>query len=272
MSVSVAEIFGPTIQGELGPDLKGFHNSNIKVFLRTSNCNFHCSKFGVPVIKDGEHLKDKHGELLFGCDSFNTTYHREFNETYERFSDFKDLVNEVDKFFPKYSKHNNVNVGLVATGGEPTVWWNDEVYQRTLAHYVSRGVPVTIETNASLDIDFTHKWQEQIQFAMSVKLSNSGEDAIKRINITNITKMVEYGNNSYLKFVMNPDNIEEEWLEIKSILNAIPTYVPCFIMALAKDKEQLEANGKRVADFCLVHGMQYIHRIHIALWDDEKLK
>lgn len=45
------------------------------VFFRLGvGCTLTCKGFGVPVIKDGVHLKDKNGELLYGCDSYDSVY------------------------------------------------------------------------------------------------------------------------------------------------------------------------------------------------------
>jgi len=181
-----------------------------------------------------------------------------------------DLVNEIDSKIPEFSKHNLIKPDIVFTGGEPLIYWNNKEYQKLLAHYISRGHHVTIETNASLDIDFNRKYQEEIQFSMSVKLSNSGEPKHKRINIENITNIMENSKNSYLKFVVNKDSWDEDFEEIKEILKDIPYYVEnVYLMPMGDTKEVLEKNAKFTMEKCIELGFLYSDRIHIRIWDNE---
>ncbi|XPV54749.1 MAG: hypothetical protein ACNI3H_07575 [Halarcobacter ebronensis] len=87
----------------------------------------------------------------------------------------------------------NYKCDIVITGGEPLFYWKNEEFQNFLKYYVTNDYKVTIETNASLNIDITEKYQEDILFSMSVKLSNSLEPLKKRVNIKTLTSIINEG-------------------------------------------------------------------------------
>jgi organic radical activating enzyme len=232
------------------------------VFLRTGGCNFSCAGFGV------KYEDPKTGETRYGCDSFYSV-DRGFSKEWEYYEGYMEIVDLIDDQIPKFSKHNLVKPDIVITGGEPLIYWKNNEFQKVIAHYISRGHHVTIETNASLDIEFTREYQKQIQFSMSVKLSNSGEAKHKRINIENITQILESTNNSYLKFVIDKSKWKEDYKEIKEILLDIPYYVNrVYLMPLGDTIETLDENAKFTMEKCIEKGFLYSDRIHIRIWDN----
>jgi len=254
--ISIMEVFYSS-QGE------GERSGRPSIFVRTGLCNFTCSGFGV------QYKDPKSGETKYGCDSFYSV-NNGFAKDWDIYEDYMDIVHRIDSCIPEFSKHNLIKPDIVLTGGEPLIYWNDKEYQKLLAHYISRGHHITIETNAAISIEFRRKYQEQIQFSMSVKLSNSNEPKHKRININNITNILENSSNSYLKFVVNKDTWETDFSEMKEILKDIPYYVEnVYLMPLGDTIQRLEENAKFTMEKCIELGFIYSDRIHIRIWDNE---
>lgn len=229
------------------------------IFVRSALCNFKCEGFGCSLeAPDGINVK--------GCDSIRAVSSK-FKDRWISYVDYEDLVDVIDNTLPNFSRHNMLKPDIVWTGGEPLIHWKDDVMQRTLSHYISRGHKITIETNASIDIEFTRRWQENIMFSMSVKLSNSGEPEHKRVNIDTITKMVENCSDSYLKFVVSKDTWEQDWDEIRQILKSIPLYVDVLLMPMGDTKELVDYNCKFVMEKCCELGFMYSDRLHIRAWN-----
>ena len=252
MSLTIMEKFF-SIQGE------GARAGVPSVFVRFALCNFSCSGFKV------KYTDNKTGEIKYGCDSYYSV-DTSFKDTWKKYDDYSVLVSEINDLIPFEEKER---VDIVITGGEPLMHWKNKDFQNLIAYYVSRGHKVTIETNASLDIEFTRKYQKEIIFSMSVKLSNSGEPEEKRINLDNITKIIEETENSYFKFVIDKNSINETEHEIDSILNQLPYYANVYLMPMGDTITELEKNAKTVMEMCMGKNFKYSDRLHIRIWDNQ---
>ena len=144
----------------------------------------------------------------------------------------------------------------------------NEEFQNFLIYYISRGHKITIETNGSLDIEFTKAYQREIVFSMSVKLAVSGEPEHKRININNLTNILENAPESYFKFVVNGETAEDVIIEIENIIKEIPWYSDIFLMPLGETTEILNKNALPAAKLAIKKGWKYSDRLHIRLWED----
>jgi len=254
--IPVMEVFGDCLQGE------GQRAGHPSVFVRTALCNFSCKGFGVE-------YQTPQGETKHGCDSFYAV-DKAFKKDWNYVQGWEELVDLISSKFPRLSKHNLVKPDIVFTGGEPLIYWNDNDYQMTLAYFISRGHHVTIETNSSIDIEFTREYQKQIQFSMSTKLSISGESEHKRLNIPNITNILENTKDSYLKFVVSKESWDQDFEEIKNILMNIPTYVKSvYLMPLGDVIEELEKNALFTYEKAVQLGFNYSDRLHIRMYDNK---
>ena len=253
--VNIMEIF-LSVQGE------GERTGRQSVFVRSGLCNFSCPGFKV------QYKDPKTGEEKYGCDSYYSV-NPGFKKDWKQYIDYKELVDDILAQIPDYGVYNLLKPDIVFTGGEPMIYWDDEVYQRVLAYFVSRGHHVTIETNAALDIEFTREYQKKIQFSQSVKLSCSGEPQHKRLNIDTLTKIAENSPNSYLKFVVSEDTWDADYQEIREILDEIPVYVDVWLMPLGDTIKTMAQNQKFVVEKSIEHGYSYSHRVHISIWDNE---
>ena len=251
--IPIVEIFD-SIQGE-GKRISP------ATFVRTALCTFQCKGFGCK-------LEAPNGQIVEGCDSIRAVSPL-FKDRW-KYYDFKTLVPEIKKYLNPTLSEDGRNPDIVFTGGEPLLYWNNQNYQNTLAYFISRNHKITIETNASLDIDFFREYQKQIMFSMSVKLSHSGEPKERRINLNTITKIAEHCPDSYLKFVINPETWGTDILEISEILSELPIYLDVFLMPLGENREQLQANTQFVLEKCVEYGFSYSDRVHIRAWNTKE--
>lgn len=250
--LSVMEKFY-SIQGE------GSRAGIPSVFIRFAKCNFRCPGFKVK-------YTTPEGDERFGCDSFYSVDPK-FKNNWKR-QDWKEIVKDVNKLIT----FNDIpeKVDIVITGGEPLLNWKNEDFQSLIAYYISRGHKVTIETNASLDIEFNRQYQKEIMFSMSVKLNVSGELYENRVNIENLINILENSKDSYFKFVVSKKEINETIIEIDDILKQIPYYAKVYLMPLGDTQEELNKNAPSVIEKCIEKQFYYSDRLHIRIWDNKK--
>jgi len=179
---------------------------------------------------------------------------------HENLLSYEDLFEFIKVFFPNYK------CDLVITGGEPLLYWNNQQFQEFLKYYINKNIFITIETNASIDIDLLpiHK---NILFSMSVKLSNTLEKEDKRININTINKILSNAQ-GYLKFVLDKNFLPKADIEIKNLLSQIK-HCDIYVMPKGDNKKELENNSIDVFNFAIKYGYKYSDRIHIRLFDNK---
>jgi len=224
--IPISEIFY-SIQGE------GKYCGTPSVFVRVGGCNLKCPGFSER-----------------GCDSFYAVDKSFKNEW--KLMDIEEIKKEIEKYL-KFNPH------LVLTGGEPMLYI-DKLYP--LIEWFSG--EVTIETNATIDFDIKkYPKLKNVTFAMSVKLSNSGEEYKKRVK-KEVIKTYSFAKKSFFKFVVDRDLKKE----IEDITEGIDLDIYC--MPLGANKKELEKNAPFVFDFCLKNGYKYSDRIHIRLFGKKK--
>lgn len=251
--LEVNEIFGPTIQGE------GKLVGNLSIFIRFGKCNFKCVGFNVE-------YETPSGVKKCACDSYYAV-DMEFKNSWKSYENYLDIVNEVDKLLENCNYKNRVDI--VITGGEPLLYWNNQEFQNLIKHYIYKNHKLTIETNASLNIDFKEEYQKKIIFSMSVKLSNSLEPLKKRVNKSTLTKILENTKESYLKFVIGNDFLENAIVEIEDILKNIPQ-CEVYLMPLGDSSEAIDINSEKVVNLAIKYGFKYSDRLHIRIWNNKR--
>ena len=247
--LEVNEIFGPTIQGE------GKKIGTPSVFVRFGRCNMQCAGFEVE-------YETPSGIKKCSCDSFYAS-DIAFRNQWQKYNTSDKLIDEVNKYLPSYK------VDIVVTGGEPLLYWKTKEFQKFLKYYIKNGYNLTIETNASLDINLDKKWHKKILFSMSVKLSNSGESIKKRLNFDTITNILTKSKKSYLKFVLDVDFLPLASQEIEYIISNIPK-CDIYLMPLGDTAKTIDTNSKSVIEYALEKGYKYTDRLHIRVWDNKR--
>lgn len=246
--LEVNEIFGPTIQGE------GKLIGTPSIFIRLGKCNMKCIGFNVE-------YETPSGIKKCSCDSYYAV-DTAFKDQWHKMG-YKDIIKKVEELKPNY------NVDIVITGGEPLLYWDNFEFQELLKYYIQNNYNVTIETNASLNIDITEEYQKKILFSMSVKLSNSLEPLKKRINIETLTKILNNTEDSYLKFVIDKEFKNQANKEIDEILSKIPK-AEVYLMPMGDTSLQINENCETVIDMAIENGFKYCDRLHIRVWDNKR--
>jgi 7-carboxy-7-deazaguanine synthase len=227
----VVEIFR-SIQGE------GKYAGRPSIFLRLGGCNLRCPGFSER-----------------GCDSYYAVDKKYQNE-WEKLS--------IDEVIERINALKQKNEDLVITGGEPTLYYK-EIYP-LIKTYDGQ---ITIETNATIDIDFEkYPTYKNVTFAMSVKLSNSGEEYKKRVKKETIKNIAKNAKKSFFKFVVKKEDLDLQLKEILDITEGLNLDIYC--MPMGKNKEELEENAKSVFEFCLENNFCYSDRIHIRIFGKKK--
>ncbi len=251
--LEINEIFGPTIQGE------GKLVGTPSIFIRFGKCNFSCVGFGVE-------YETPSGIKKCACDSYYAV-DKEFKDIWTKYKSYEEIVEEVNKLISIHPY--NYKIDIVITGGEPLLYWNKEEFQKLLQHYIENGHKVTIETNASLNLEFKEEYQKKLLFSMSVKLSNSLEPINKRINKETLRKILTNTNESYLKFVIGKDFLNDAKEEIIHILEDIPK-CEVYLMPLGDTAEEINKNCEEVINMAIENGYKYCDRLHIRVWNNKR--
>lgn len=256
MSLPVVEIFD-SVQGE-GPYI------HPAIFLRTALCNFSCKGF------DCSHIAPD-GTQVTGCDTIRAVSVK-FKDSWTDYSDSKSLISELLSHKRIYPFNFSQKQDLVITGGEPLLHFSNPVLTETIEYFKKEGHRIIVETNASVDRPymFTEKTGEILKgctFSMSVKLSCSKEEKQKRVKPELIDYLFDKTRDSYLKFVVSKESIDEDIAEIQNIISSLQNKIPVYLMPMAKDKRQLDENCACVLEKCIEYGFNYTDRIHIRAWN-----
>lgn len=205
------------------------------------------------------------GVEVQGCDTVYAVNKEHFSHAWISITKTQELLNILDFYDLPQA------VDVVLTGGEPLLYANDSIFTDFLNELDKNGHRITFETNGSLDVDFeTFPIYKKCIFALSVKLSNSGESLRKRVNGDVIYSLASNAQEAFFKFSIDKDSInlglEEEIEDI--IIHSPKTKVYC--MPLGGSKEEVETNTEPLIEFCKTKGYNFSDRLHIRIWDKNK--
>ncbi|MCW8838924.1 MAG: 7-carboxy-7-deazaguanine synthase QueE [Thiovulaceae bacterium] len=241
-----------SIQGE------GRYTGTPSLFFRFGGCNMKCEGFACT-----EELEN--GSIIKGCDTIYAVDKEHFLKNWIPIKRVDELLGVLDLYeLPKC-------VDVVITGGEPLIYANDEIFINFLENLHKKSHRITFETNASLAVDFEkYPIYKECIFALSVKLSNSGENEKKRIKPDIINSISTNAKDVFFKFSIDADSIsaglDAEIDEISSYSHKTQIYC----MPVAKDKEELEKNTLELVEYCKTKGYNFSDRLHMRIWDKEK--
>jgi organic radical activating enzyme len=205
------------------------------------------------------------GTKVLGCDTVYAVNREHFSQNWIQISKASELLLVLDQYeLPK-------KVDIVLTGGEPLIYANEPLFVEFLEALHADGHRITFETNGSLHVDFDkYPIYKECIYALSVKLSNSGEPLNKRVRGDVIYSVATNAKEAFFKFSIDEESItlglEEEISEI--IMHSPTTLVYC--MPLGGTKEEVEANTEPLIEFCKVKGYNFSDRLHIRIWDQNK--
>ena len=207
-----------SIQGE------GKYVGTPSLFFRFGGCNMKCEGFGCR-----ETASD--GAEVLGCDTVYAVNKEHFLHNWVPINKAQELLSILSLYdLPEA-------VDIVLTGGEPLIYANDAVFVSFLEALVAQGHQITFETNGSLDVDFEkYPVYKECVFALSIKLSNSGEAVNKRLRGNVIYNIASNAKDAFFKFSIDKESINialEE--EIQSVtIHSPKTKVYCMPVAGSK--------------------------------------
>jgi organic radical activating enzyme len=241
-----------SIQGE------GKYVGTPSLFFRFGGCNMKCEGFGCK-----ERASD--GVYVLGCDTVYAVNKEHFAQNWIPVH----AAHELLAIRSLYDLPGAVDI--VLTGGEPLIYANDDIFVSFLEALVQEGHQITFETNGSLNIDFKkYPVYKECVFALSVKLSNSGEPLNKRLRGDVIYNIASNAKDAFFKFSIDKESINialED--EIESVtIHSPQTKVYC--MPVAGNKKELEENTEPLIEFCKAKGYNFSDRLHIRIWDANK--
>ena len=224
-------------------------------FLRTGGCNLSCAGFGA---------KYKVNKIeCIGCDTYFAV-DSYFASQWQKVTDAKKFINRLEIEFKRigYLPH------VVITGGEPLLYYKDKVFYKVVKWLVEIGVQITFETNGTVEIDFDNysAYQKTI-FALSIKLSNSGESFEKRINFNAIDMIVQNAKDSFFKFTITKKLIDTTALEEIAIVTQNYQKPTIYCMPIGESRATIWHNDRAVFEFCMRYGFYYSDRLHIRVFD-----
>lgn len=289
MSLRISEIFY-SIQGE------GSRAGHPSVFVRVFGCNFRCPGFGMPKGQVSTEPDEIANEVLAnpdkyptyeslplartGCDSY-PSWHPKLKD-YSPEMTAEEIIKKIDSVIPKNVDKNRIDI--VFTGGEPLLKCNQREIVDLLnknREYFKNFDSFTFETNGTQEVlsevkgVFSIDISRPLIISISPKLSCSGVPSSKAIKpdvISDIFDSVWDGDisHTYLKFVVNPEFIEDQLTEIEYVLQSIhPTHnvdIPVYLMPEGGTEERYNDNMKKVADVAMKKGYRFCPRLHVTLF------
>jgi len=241
-----------SIQGE------GKYVGAPSLFFRFGGCNMKCIGFGCSEISDT-------GVKVLGCDTVYAVNKEHFLHNWIPIESASELLSVLDM----YELPNAVDI--VLTGGEPLIYANDKVFVSFLEKLVALGHQICFETNGSLDVDFEkYPVYRECIFALSVKLSNSGEPFHKRVRGDVIYNITSNAKDAFFKFSIDAESIN---MALEDEIETIQMHSPktkVYCMPVGGTKEEVQANTEPLVEFCKAKGYNFSDRLHIRIWDANK--
>lgn len=233
-SLVVAEVFGPTFQGE------GLHLGQRAAFIRLGGCNLTCSWC----------------DTAYTWDASRHDLHSEMTRV-----PVDDIVAQVQAMEPQR---------VVISGGEPLLWQDKIGWEHLLTRLVEHGLPVDVETNGTIAPNPFGRVKVDL-FTVSPKLAHSGIAEHQRIRPPVLVEFARLArrNQAILKVVVETaaDVASTRHLAgaVRFPLRAV------WVMPQATTVEALQGRSD-VADAALEHGLNYTTRLHVLTWGTERAR
>ncbi len=282
--LKVSEIF-LSVEGE-GP-----YTGWPTLFLRTWGCNFTCSGFGVtkPYL-DYSNITDVRqvDKVESGCDS-SYSWHNSAKQLAKEYTP-KELANEILNVIESHTGarsfeySNGQAIILCFTGGEPMLWQlpiiktlecieaipNNNLYHILFETNTTQKLQPLFEDWLKERSEILDRNSKDIIFAMSPKLSNSGESWSKAIMPSVASSYAKVSNDYYFKFV--GDNSEASWKDIVDAVNYYKaTADKVWIMPEASTEDQQNTIAETLALTCLKKGYKFCYRTHVAIFGNKTM-
>jgi organic radical activating enzyme len=231
----VAEVFGPTLQGE-GPNA-----GRRAAFVRLGGCNLHCVWCDTPYTWDARRydlraeLRDEDVAAIIAC------------------------VEAADPYL------------VVVTGGEPLLHQSRPGWAELLAGLGSH--LVEIETNGTRQPSTDTLARPGVRFNVSPKLAHSGDPEFLRIAPAVLARFSQlaYVGRAVLKFVVRPAHLAADVAEVDELVarHDLPASA-VWLMPEATTGPQVAASMGPVMQAAIDHGYSATSRLHVLAWGTER--
>lgn len=250
--LAIAEQF-LSIQGE-GP-----YAGVPAMFLRMAGCNLSCG--WDDELDEYEPGDEPQGDASWVCDTIDVWRQPEFTYTPQ---ELKEDWDEKGWFW----KVNN-GAHIVLTGGEPTLPNHQEAFIEFFDGLRQMGLRpfVEVETNGtqkvSSEFDATVS-----QYNVSLKLSNSGHSAERRLVDEAIEQYINIGpDRAVFKFVIGSRADVKEIEDLIIEYNIPKTQI--MVMPAGQRQEQLATTYPMVAEICKDREWRFSPRLHVNIWNEQ---
>ena len=228
------------------------------LFFRFGGCNMRCPGFGCSE-------KAPNGSEVTGCDTVYAVDKKHFGNEWKAVAHCDELIGIMEGYtLPE-------KVDVVLTGGEPLIYADNPVLVAFVEYLVAQGHRVTFETNGAMPVNFTaYPVFKSCVYALSVKLSNSGEPYAKRVKPEIFIDIAENARESFFKFTVDGAHLGSAF---EAEIDTITAYAPqlqIYCMPLGGSRKEIEANTEAVIEICKHKGYTYSDRLHIRIWDANK--
>lgn len=231
-SLVVAEVFGPTFQGE------GSSLGRVAAFVRLGGCNLSCSWC----------------DSKFTWDAANYDLRAELTR-----QPVSAIVDRVAAAHPGL---------VVVTGGEPLLWQAQPAFA-SLLRDLHRCWDVEVETNGTLPPSEATV-RKVSQFNVSPKLANSGLPERQRLvwPVLNQYADLARGRRAVVKFVVTS---EADLDEVRGIVDRLMFPANrVFVMPEGETAETVLARSRELAEPAMARGLNMTTRLHTLLWGAER--
>jgi 7-carboxy-7-deazaguanine synthase len=229
-TLTVAEVFGPTVQGE------GRTCGQRASFIRLGGCNLKCRWCDTPYTWDASRYALR-------------------EELQRRPAD--DVLAEV---------FGHGTPIVVITGGEPLLQQDQPAWERLLAGLGGAGREIEVETNGTVPPgDLTARLVTR--FNVSPKLAHAGDPDSKRVRPDAVSALLATGKASFKFVCRDPSDLDE--VRDTAQLQGIPPGL-VQIMPEGTHPDMLTARLRELAGPAIAAGYSLTPRLHILLWGDER--
>lgn len=236
MNLVLSDPLHLVVQGE------GIHLGKKMLLIRLVGCNIKCKDCDTDYVWDPKRWNKK--EFL----------------RYE----LSQLVEEILFYHRKYQIQH-----LLITGGEPGLWENP--LYLLIKELIFYNFQFDLETSGYFDFSKIKEFQDQIYFNISPKIGDLVSDQLQDPFSVHILKRKP--KHYIIKIVVNKNQLN---LIYKNILKLQQIYkIPSkqiYLMPKATTREELLQQAEEIINFCLEKGFEFSPRLHILLFDTQRLK
>lgn len=199
----------------------------------------------------------------FDCDTKYTWDPLHWNKKEFRHYKTEQIIKEILNIKNNYNIHH-----LLITGGEPGLW------EQPLYFLIKKLIPFRfkfdLETSGYFALDLIKEFENHIFFNISPKIGDLQSKIKETFEIPILEKKPK---NYILKIVVNQNNIKNILDNIKKVQKKynIPSK-KVFLMPLASTREELIQQSEKIINFCFEYGYEFSPRIHILIFDNQRLK